>query len=734
MHAFIDKTHKICVFTTIIIYPKEGELISPPNPISVFKFMLLKQKTKDLFKTKLPKFFLLFLVFCFGFTSVSAQMATKDSLEDRIDQMRLKNDFSPRDSTYIALLNDLGKELRFYKADSLFLLSQEALKLSKASNNQYGQCQSLIGIGDYYADKGNHDQAIAHFQKALNMAQQITDLDLVLKIKNKTANAYDYNGEYSEALSRYLESIELATQLGSDKMLSIINENIANLYATQKDYENAIHFYKIVKKINERIGNDIYSAETMSNIASVYADMGQIEYAMYNVNRSIAIFEKHRIMDWIAYAYEVKGKAYLKDGDYKWALFWYKQSEMIHENLEDNKTETSLMNGIAEAYLGQQKDSLAEKYALKALELSKRIKYHEETQKSANTLYRINKNKKNFDSALVYHELYQTLYDTLSTNKNKKNLTMLVTKLEFEKQKENLMAENSKALASQKRYIYAALFILGIFLIVTLIVRRNEKIHKKLNIELFNKTVKLVDNEKELRDINKTKDKLFSIIGHDLRGPIGAFQGLLKLYKEGELNSKEFLQFIPKLSSDIEHISFTLNNLLSWGKTQMNGSTTKPGIVSLESLVNDNINLLAETAEAKSIRIVNKMSSNTRSWSDGNQIDIVIRNLISNAIKFTPNDGLITIDALERASTWEISVRDTGVGIDPKIQTKIFEKNSNITTYGTNDEKGTGLGLSLCKEMVEKNHGKIWVESYLPNGSCFYFTLPKVRNKFQKTA
>ncbi len=178
------------------------------------------------------------------------------------------------------------------------------------------------------------------------------------------------------------------------------------------------------------------------------------------------------------------------------------------------------------------------------------------------------------------------------------------------------MEENSKALASQKRYIYAALFILIIFLIVTLIVRRNEKIQKRLNIELYNKTAKLVENEQELREINETKDKLFSIIGHDLRGPIAAFQGLLKLYKDGEIDSKEFLEFIPKLNSDIDHISFTLNNLLSWVQTQMNGSVTKPGIVSIENLVNENINLLSETAEAKSLKIVNKMTANILSWSD----------------------------------------------------------------------------------------------------------------------
>ncbi len=694
--------------------------------------MSLKPKNNIVLKSKMKSYKLFAFILFFGFCQTNAQLTRKDSLEIQIESYRSEQNFNPKDSLYIALLNNLGSEMRYFKTDSLLLLSQEAFKHSTAANNEIGQCNSLIGIGDYYTDKGNHDQAIANYQKALIKAKLLDDKNLILDIKNNIAGAYDFKGDYAEALSRYLEGIELATQVGNDLMLSIINENIANLYAIQKNYKQAIHFYKIVKRINDKIGNDIYSAETMSNIASVYADMGELEYAMFNINSSIATFEKHRIMDWLAFAYEIKGKTYLKEGDEKWALFFYKQSEMIHENLEDDRGETSLLNGIAEAYLGQHKDSLSEDYALRAYELSKKIKFHEETQKSANTLYKINKKKKDFESALVFHEIYQTLHDTISTNKNEKNLTMLITKLEFERQKESLMAENSKALASQKRYIWAALFILVIFLVVTLIVRRNEKIQKRLNIELYNKTAKLVENEKDLRDINETKDKLFSIIGHDLRGPIAAFQGLLKLYKQGEIESKEFLQFIPKLSSDIDHISFTLNNLLSWGKTQMNGSVTKPGIVSLDNLVNDNINLLAETAEAKSIKIINKMAANVLSWSDSDQIDIVIRNLMSNAIKFTPDNGMITIDALERSSTWEISVHDTGVGINPETQKKLFEKNANITTYGTNDEKGTGLGLSLCKEMVEKNNGKIWVESLIPNGTCFFFTVPKVLDKFQR--
>ena len=309
---------------------------------------------------------------------------------------------------------------------------------------------------------------------------------------------------------------------------------------------------------------------------------------------------------------------------------------------------------------------------------------------------------------------------------------MLKTKVEHERQKEAWEIENQKALATQKSYVYAALAILLIFLTVTILVRRSEKIQRKLNSELNVRKTDLEKRESELREINATKDKLFSIIGHDLRGPIGAFQGLLKMFRDGEMNQKEFLGFIPKLRHDIDHISFTLNNLLSWGQSQMNGLITRPSEISVDTLVRENINLLSEIAENKSIKLVSRLSANTTAWSDGDQIDIVIRNLLSNALKFTPENGIVTVEAIEKNDYWEISVRDTGIGIDKETRKKIFKENSAITTYGTNNEKGTGLGLSLCKEMVEKNNGTIWVESIPGKGTSFYFTLAKPKKKYQK--
>ncbi|MBT8236562.1 MAG: HAMP domain-containing histidine kinase, partial [Bacteroidia bacterium] len=410
------------------------------------------------------------------------------------------------------------------------------------------------------------------------------------------------------------------------------------------------------------------------------------------------------------------------------------QAELLQKKLHDDRGKIDLYNGIAAAYLGQQQDSISADYAYRSLALSDRINYLEGKQECAQLLYKLSKKNEDLLCALEYHETYQELSDTLSMNKTKMSLELLKTKTAYERQKEHLITENDKALAKQRRYINLTLFIILIIGLIAYLMFRSRKIHQALNVELNAQKEILEERESQLRENNETKTKLFSIIGHDLRGPIGALQGLLNLYTQGDVSKNEFLDLIPKLRNDIEHISFTLNNLLSWGHTQMNGAITKPGLVALETIIDDNIKLLSEQAAGKSIRMSSLLSGNTQSWADANQIDIVVRNLISNAIKFTPDNGMITIKAREADSHWEISVRDTGVGMTEEVRKQLFSENTHASTSGTHNEKGTGLGLSLCKEMVEKNQGQIWVESTPRKGSCFFFTLPKAKDKFRKAS
>lgn len=665
---------------------------------------------------------------------VFSQSKTVKELLVKINKLESEEKFQKTDTLYINTILEIAANQRYYNLDSLYLMATQGLTLSEKANYIKGQSVAYAHLGNFYSDKGKHDEAILNFKGALELARESELRPQILSAINNLGGEYAYKGNYAMALKEYLLGIELAESYTNKKQLSILNENIANLYISQKDFDQGMLFYNKVKKINQEIGNPVFMAETMSNMASAYADMGALDLAMYTINNSITVFEKERILDWLAFAYETKGKVYLKQEKFDWAMYWYKQSKLIHNQLDDERAEIALLYGMAEANLGARNDSISELYALKAMEISTKLESMSTTRDVAKILYALNKNKGDHQSALWYHERYQSLSDTLSRKENQQSLTLFKTKTEYDKQKEELVLQNEKALATQKTYVYATLFCLIIFLCITFLVRRNERIQKKLNKKLISKQLDLEKSEQHLKEVNKTKDKLFSIIGHDLRGPIGAFQGLIKLFHDGDVTKEEFLDFVPKLKTDMDNISFTLNNLLSWGQTQMNGSVTAPGATSLEHIVQENIDLLSEIALNKSIKLLNRIETNTVTYSDSNQIDIVIRNLLSNALKFTPEHGTVTIAAIEKMKCWEVCVRDTGIGMNEETLGKIFNTDTTHTTYGTNDEKGTGLGLSLCKEMVEKNEGIIWVDSAVNCGSSFYFTIPKGKKIFKKSA
>ncbi len=281
---------------------------------------------------------MLHINFVFGKTNTAVDIKVE------IDVLKSQEGLLQTDSLYINTLIDLAAKQRYYSLDSLQTLASKALSLSKKSNYKKGESKSYSLLGDFYSDQGKHDEAIHSFNNAFKLANDLENTSLLLSIINDLAGEYGYKGDYAMALKEYLVGIELA-EVGNNKlMLSILNENIAELYLSQKDFEQAMLFYKRVKRINDEIGDSEVMAETMSNMASAYADMGELDLAMFNINSSIRVFEEEKIMDWLAYAYEIKGKVYLKQKKYDWAMYWYKQSELIHKDLEDERAEIALLN------------------------------------------------------------------------------------------------------------------------------------------------------------------------------------------------------------------------------------------------------------------------------------------------------------------------------------------------------------------------------------------------------
>ena len=241
---------------------------------------------------------------------------------------------------------------------------------------------------------------MAYFKKALDLARKTDNKEYELSIINGLGHDYNYEGNNAEALNLYLEGIDVAKQTDNKHMLSILNENIASLYVSQKDFKNALVFYDTVQAINEEMGNEVFHAETQSNMASLYKDIKDFEQAMFNINKSISTFEYHKIYDWLAYAYEVKGSIYLEQKKYQWALYWYDQADMLHKQLRDDEREKiQLLNGMAKVYLGLDRDSLSLQFANEGFQLSKKIKSLQGLIDCSEALYKLYKKKNDSQNA-----------------------------------------------------------------------------------------------------------------------------------------------------------------------------------------------------------------------------------------------------------------------------------------------------------------------------------------------
>ncbi len=235
----------------------------------------------------------------------------------------------------------------------------------------------------------------------------------------------------------------------------------------------------------------------------------------------------------------------------------------------------------------------------------------------------------------------------------------------------------------------------------------------------------------QLKELNTTKDKFFSIIAHDLRSPIGAVISLTQVLKEGvdEFDKAEIKQYVDLLLDTTENGFRLLENLLEWAKRQLGKTTYEPINFDLHQLVSETLAQQQQFADEKKIKLRCKVSKGLFVYGDRDMIGTVIRNLLSNAIKFTPEKGKICIETSKRNGNVTISVIDTGIGIKPENIQKLFRIDESFSTSGTNNEPGTGLGLSLCQDFVRDHGSEIEAESEPGEGSTFSFMLPFVEKK-----
>jgi signal transduction histidine kinase len=292
----------------------------------------------------------------------------------------------------------------------------------------------------------------------------------------------------------------------------------------------------------------------------------------------------------------------------------------------------------------------------------------------------------------------------------------------------------SKLTATRLKNTVFSLAAVSLMIILVLVVyyqknrlkRETNRLLEEKNTQLEKTNLKLQKSEKHLKELNSTKDKFFSIIGHDLRNPLNALLGFSELISGNsrDYTSEEIQRYSKIINEAAKNIHLLIENLLEWSRSQAGTIDFNPEQTELSAMVTEIFKIFEIHADKKGVSLVSEIPEDTTVKADRNLLSTILRNLINNAVKFTPGGGQVRIFCKQDEQEITISVEDTGIGMSEEQLESLFRMKSNVTMPGTSEEKGTGLGLILCKEFVDMHRGRIWATSKQKEGSTFSFTLP----------
>jgi signal transduction histidine kinase/Tfp pilus assembly protein PilF len=667
-------------------------------------------------------------------TAFSQTSSVTDSLEKELSEELV-------DTVRVAVLLELSDAYTFTDFPKSIDYAKQANELATTTNSHFLKYRANQRLGLSYSLEGDFTSALKYETLSLQLAYILVDSSSIGLSHSNIGNYYYEIGEYDEAYYYFTQAYRILQKSSKNSIdslyMNISLHNVGRVFKELGQFEVALRHLKLSQKISETIDDLEGKPYSFDEIGDVKLRMGDYDSALYYLTRSISEGKKIMASEPLTTLKELQpktfskiAKTHLHKGDYAKSFIYYDSTYKIHE-LTGNKF------GIAEVELGRGTALLRqEKYddAMRSIERSVALAREINARILEITCYKqlsvLWEKKGDFKKSLEYFKQFNVLDDSLFSNEIQQKLLRDQIRFETSSRDDQIAAltrleENQKSELRKQEFIRNILVVIvaltGILLVS---VYRGGQRRKQINMLLLQHQEEMEKRSKELEQLNQVKEKFFSIISHDLRSPINALAGLMDLLDKDAIQPHELPIAIKELRVRFNHTRTLMNNLLDWTVLQMDKLNLQATNVSLHKLAGESIELVS-SIQNKNIKIVNNIPENSMAYADSNTISLVIRNLITNALKFTNDHGEITLSAEAKGNEWIISITDNGVGMSAEALAKLFNKISPYSSRGTANEKGAGLGLILCKEFVEKNGGQIWAESEEGKGSTFRFTVPK---------
>lgn len=588
-------------------------------------------------------------------------------------------------------ITSMGSESTYQSmnSDSLFQLANtyytngELLEASKLYKYYVISTNDSATIGLCYKNLsdiswrlGNNQEALESGIKALDLFKGLKQDVNRIKTSYKIIQIQLSENEFVKARALLNEVKPMIKANEPDALYVEYHRLNGVLSFFEQDYTRALKNYKQALVVLENNNDQIEVSISYGNIAEVYETMNKLDSALYFYNKAITIQEKEEFWSGLIFLNYGLGKIHEKKGSYSVAIPYYEQSIALMNKVGEKREMPYVLELLANVYA----------------------------------------TKNEFEKAYLYQTWLTQIKDSLSTSEKQKGYEELKIKFEVNQAEYNiqlLRKENSmKSIELSNKHDVIILQKALILLVLLGIVLSS----------LF--TYVFFKNQKQLKIANQTKDKLFSIIGHDLRGPIGSLRQLTGLLLDLDEEADNFKMYIPPMHKTIGSAYELLDDLLAWAQTQGGSLVVNLEEFPISSIVQNTIDLLDNSADQKKVKIISLVDEKIIVRADIKMITAVVRNLTANAIKFSFQNSEIVISSSIETNFVKISVTDNGVGIKKEDLAKVLNPNIFYSSYGTKNENGTGLGLMVVQEFVKINNGLVELTSTEGHGSTFAFTVP----------
>lgn len=672
---------------------------------------------------------------------------------------------SKDDSTKVNLYALVASEYRNANTDSMVVVAKRGLALAEKIRYDRGKARCLASLGVAHMFKNDLPAADSICNEAIMLLQQTQDSIGMGPVFYYIGNIRYRQTKYKEAIEYFKKTVRFAELTGDDKAIGKSLDNIGTSYLVLGNNTESLNYFLKALKVWEKINSVPGKTNSLSNLARIYVTLGDKEKALNYINESIAVQRTgyvdvqaivHSYMNAVSiynainndsaaiaactYAIRLadstgqRSEMTLMLIDRGMSYFHAKQYDKAFADYSrclEPSTDQTAPAIIAQAHIGlgeiwnargDARQSIP--HLEKAYAIFRENGMDDQTGPAAEELGAAYEKIGDYKQSLKFIKIGHAIKDSLFNRENTERQQQLQFDYELEKKQNQIELLKKDKEIVQERNNRQRATVIGLIAGLTLTIVFAVQLYRGRLREKRSKET-IANQAENLKDLNKFKDKVFSVLSHDLRGPISSISTTVDMFDQDMISSAELAMMKPEMKKQLGSLTFLLDNLLKWSKNYITGvAEAHPQSIELHAITQQNIALLAEPAGNKKITLNNDIPNGLTAYADPGHVDTIIRNLLSNAIKFTRPSGTITISGDNEGNSTRIHISDDGVGMSPQQVSSLFKAASHASTYGTAGEKGTGLGLLLSYEFAKANNGKILVESAEQNGSTFTVVLP----------